>query len=922
MRFRLILPTLIYFASPLFAAEPTQEQVDHFEQKVRPILVEHCYSCHSEKSKKPKAGLRVDGRKHLLAGGDNGMSIVPGDAEKSLIIQAIRYKNIDLQMPPKAKLSDSAIRDLEQWVKAGAPWPNDESSIEKKSDFDLQKRMREHWAWKPILRPALPNQKADDAVDAFILEKLQAKNLKPAAPAEKLIWLRRVTFALIGLPPKPEEIASFIADDTPLSHEKVVDRLLASPHFGERWARHWLDLVRFAESRGHEFEPDIPNAYQYRDYVVRAFNVDLPYNQFVHEHLAGDLLKQPRVNAEGTNESLIGAGFWHLGEEVHSPVDIRQDQADRLDNRIDVLGKAFLGLTVACARCHDHKFDAITTKDYYALFGMLEGSNFRLARPDGWATNRAVAQQLAELRAKTHAEFLKATKWEVAKPEANVAFDTWQKTAIPLLDFSGAANAFLPDDVTYSTAPRAAGTLGIRMKAGQPVLHAEEYPAAVFDGFWQKLKLAPGSAKDTQALGRMNRAGFSIRTPTTTITKKNLYYLVRGGGMAFACVNGHTILAGPLHGKLLQNLPNSETYRWVRHDVTGYLGQRVDVEFTADPKTDFAIAGVWQSDDAPPPLPTAHAKIATPPDAKTLAAIAEKLASAEQELAAKVQWESRAVLTLWDGPGIDGKVFIRGNPRTEGEVVPRRSLEALAGADRIPHPSGTGRLELAMQFTDAKQNPFISRVVVNRIWHHLFGRGIVATTDNFGVLGEAPTHPELLDYLADEFVQNGWSFKKMIRRLVLTSTYRMSSESDAASDTADPTNALWHKFPIMRLEGEAIRDAILSVSGRLDAKLGGPSVPIHLTAFLDGRGRPGSGPIDGNGRRSIYLGVRRNFLSPFLLAFDTPIPFSTIGRRQVSNVPAQALILLNDPFVHQMSEVWAKALLAKPGSTDDRVKQM
>ncbi|HET6573746.1 MAG TPA: DUF1553 domain-containing protein, partial [Fimbriiglobus sp.] len=282
-------------------------------------------------------------------------------------------------------------------------------------------------------------------------------------------------------------------------------------------------------------------------------------------------------------------------------------------------------------------------------------------------------------------------------------------------------------------------------------------------------------------------------------------------------------------------------------------------------------------------------------------------------------WESRLAPALLDGTGVDEHVFVRGNPRTPGEVVPRRSLEALAGTGRLNHDRGSGRLELAKQFTDPKQNPFIARVAVNRVWHHLFGRGIVASTDNFGVLGEPPTHPELLDYLAGEFVRNGWSVKRLIRRLVLSSTFRMSSKAD--SDPADPTNQLLHHFRLKRLEGEAIRDAMLAVSGRLDRTIGGPPVPIRLTPFLDGRGRPkASGPLNGAGRRSLYLAVRRNFLSPMLLAFDTPIPFSTVGRRQVSNVPAQALILMNDPFVHQQAEVWAKRVLELPAG--ERVREM
>jgi len=300
-----------------------------------------------------------------------------------------------------------------------------------------------------------------------------------------------------------------------------------------------------------------------------------------------------------------------------------------------------------------------------------------------------------------------------------------------------------------------------------------------------------------------------------------------------------------------------------------------------------------------------------------------ELAAKEKELAEQVVWESHTALALWDGNGVESPVFIRGNPRTPGPLVPHRSLEAIHGTKRVPHTAGSGRLELARQWVDPKTNPFFTRVFVNRAWHHLFGRGLVASVDNFGLLGENPTHPELLDYLATEFAAGGFKLKPLLRRLVLTDAYRMSSTGSASADDADPANLLLHEFRVRRLDGESIRDAMLSVSGRLKQNdAGGPGTLIHLTPFLDGRGRPGSGAVDGGGRRSVYLAVRRNFLNPFFQAFDTPIPFSTVGRRQVSNVPAQSLILLNDPLVHQQADVWAKAILARPGTTDDKLKGM
>jgi hypothetical protein len=912
----LFLTAVLLPAGGALAADPTPQQLDQFERHVRPVLVEHCYSCHSSTAKKVKGGLRVDGRQFLLDGGDNGPAVVPGKPAESKLIEAVRYANTDLQMPPKGKLPDAAIRALEQWVKDGAAWPAEAAKAAKADAFDLAKRKADHWAWAPLSPPLRIGEGAGGwgrQVDSFLRAKLTAKGLTPAPPADKLTLLRRVTFALTGLPPTPAEIAAFQKDDSPQAFEKVVDRLLASPAFGERWGRHWLDLVRYAESRGHEFEPDIPNAYQYRDYVVRALNADVPYNRFVLEHLAGDVLPDPRLGKDGANESAIGPGFWHLGEEVHSPVDIRQDQADRFDNRIDVATKAFLGLTVSCARCHDHKFDAISTKDYYALFGLLEAATYRQVRIDGWKPNREVAAELAKLRAE-RLGLLERQAVSLRKPAGTRhPLPTSAKVVIDYANLK--PGEWLPDDVTFGPGPVKAESVRV---AGDQVA-VEPVAAAVFDSFWANLKLAPHTATDYGPLGKLPRAGFTIRTPSFVLEKKKLHYLVRGGGMAYAAVAQHAVLGGPLHQSLVLPFKNADEYRWVSHDVSGYVGQRLHAELTADPRTPFAVAAVLQSDDPPPAVPFDQPK---PQRVEEASGPLAELAAKEKELSAKVVWESRLALSMWDGPAVDSPVFVRGNPRTPGPVAPHRSLEALAGPDRIKHDGGSGRLELAKQWVDPKQNPLIARVAVNRVWHHLFGRGLVPSTDNFGVLGEASTHPELLDFLANQFVADGWSVKRLIRALVLTDAYRMSSAGTPAADDADPTNALLHKFRVKRLEGEAIRDAMLSVSGRLDRTGGGPSVHIHLTPFLDGRGKPASGPIDGNGRRSLYLAVRRNFLSPFLLAFDTPIPFSTVGRRQVSNVPAQALILMNDPFVHGQAARWGREVAKQPGTVAERVNGM
>ncbi|MFP6900338.1 MAG: DUF1549 domain-containing protein, partial [Opitutales bacterium] len=402
--------SLLAFSANWIAAKETfsTEDLAFFESKVRPLLAKRCYKCHSHKAKKLKGDLYLDSRKGALHGGDNGPALHPGDLSRSLLVQAIRYRNADLQMPPKTKLSAREIETLERWVSIGAPWPDEPEPTggQAEKEFDLAGRKASHWSWKPVKLPTLPAVKDNDwgklPIDRFILAGLEQVGLSPAKPADPRTLLRRITFDLRGMPPSPQEVQAFVEDNSPDAYEKVVDRLLDSPQYGEKWARHWMDLFRYAESRGHEFDYDTPNAFRYRDYLIRAINADLPYDQFVTEHVAGDLLEKPRLHPEtGANESVLATGFWFLGEWIHSPVDTRQDEADRFDNMLGVFSKGFLGLTVACARCHDHKFDAISTKDFYALQGYLQSSGYRQVRYESMVDNERVSRELDELERTT-----------------------------------------------------------------------------------------------------------------------------------------------------------------------------------------------------------------------------------------------------------------------------------------------------------------------------------------------------------------------------------------------------------------------------------------------------------------------------------------------------------------------------------------
>jgi len=1037
---------------------------EFFEKRIRPLLVEKCFKCHSAESEKLKGGLRLDSREAMLKGGDTGPAVVPGEPARSLLIKAVSYEHTDLQMPPKAKLPARELSDLASWVTSGAPWPAAKPAMgagasAKKDGFDLQKRRASHWAWQPVRATALPKVKQRDwpatTVDQFVLAKLEAANLKPATSAGARALIRRLSFDLVGLPPTPAQAEAFAAStggtDRPNKpYESVVDELLASPAFGERWARHWLDLVRYAETRGHEFEPIIPNAWQYRDYVIRALNADVPYDRFVTEHIAGDLVPQPRLNpGNGANESLLGTGFWFLGEEVHSPVDIRQDECDRLDNRVDVMTKTFLGLTVSCARCHDHKFDAISQRDYYALVGFLISSNYRQARFETIEHHRAIAHELDKLRtsesprlmtelavalrpaAESAAQNLLAVRR--AAPAEREAGNTWPRelsaaksdrahplhafAALPpgaddpsrfrseaatflqsftnrpgaasgpedgiIADFTRvAAQDWFQDGFSFGLRPARAGELRFGADGVQPLLGVLTHAGAWRDEAWKQLKVT-ATERDDAKLGQWDRSEQTLRTPEFTLTGGRLWYLVKGPGRAYSPVDSHLIVHGPLHGATLKEWKTGATeWQWVEHRLDAYKGHRAHVEFSPVGTNDLAIAMVLQQESQPSapgtnPLvaslladaacdsATALANglqalflralgrmessaLATDPEAAALAPFADLLvrnvhsfcpvgsarrtrldaalrpfATRQAELAKSIKPNSATAPAIMDGNGVSEFLLVRGQPRTPAAPVPRRFLEAIAGARQPDYGAGSGRLQLAQQITDPS-NPLTARVIVNRVWHHLFGRGIVPTVDNFGALGQAPSHPELLDHLADRFVTvHRWSLKQLIRELVLSRAYQMSSEPvDARAEAADPANALLHRANLRRLEAEVIRDSILAVSGRLDPKQGGPSVPVHLTAFMEGRGRPAqSGPPDGDGRRSIYIAVRRNFLSPMMLAFDAPIPFTTIGRRNVSNVPAQALILMNDPFVVQQAQVWAKRVLAAPtASTAERVR--
>ncbi len=930
------------------AQEPVN--AEFFERKIRPILSARCVSCHGPDIQ--QGNLRLDGAAALKKGGSRGAAL----PANGTLLKAVSYTNASLLMPPSGKLPAGEIALLEQWVKGGAPLPNlpppaPNNAGAKKPSFDLTKR-RQHWAYVPVKRQLEPPMEKS-GIDAFVLAKLQKSGLSQAPEADKRTLIRRVTFDLTGLPPTPQEIAAFLADKSPGAYEKLVEKLLASPAYGERWARHWLDLVRYGESMGHELDFDIPEAFQYRDYVIRALNADVPYDKFITEHLAGDLLPAPRYDKiTGRNESLTATGFVWLGEGKHSPVDIKQEQADHIDNQIDVIGKAFLGQTLACARCHDHKFDPIPTKDYYGLYGMLRSSRFQLTSSDGPTTFGKPAEAISRIRTGVDKRSLSDT-WK-----ASLAALPDEKLKAELLGLnkkSGGASDFPLERWTPSGA--AMQTL---VKPGELILSGDPQKPV--------LELAPRLSANSALNGR--RMEGALRSPTFTIDKDYILVNVAGQrGRLRIIVESFQVIRDPLYGFLGHTIDNPEP-QWRTIDLRMVKGRRAYVELSDSARDNFSNGNlsdlskghdgwircegaVLSNSDAP--LGEGNPLAAQPVDAvkqalnstlehwasnaltssdtpalealdillrkgvldcKPLADTSAKIAAIEETIPAPTR-----ILAMADGDGEDENVFLRGNHKAAGPVAPRLQL-ALCGTENTPVSgvTGSGRLELARRIT-SPQHPLTARVIVNRLWHHHFGRGIVATTDDFGHMGQLPTHPELLDYLASELVAKNWSLKAMHKLILTSATYKQRSDilPTATATKLDPTNKLLWRMNVRRLEGEAIRDSLLALSGRLDSTLYGAPVNTYLTEFSEGRGKPGQGPLDGNGRRSIYLSVRRNFLSPWLQSFDFPTPFTCIGRRSVSNVPAQALALMNGPFVRQQAEVWADRLLKEhPTATPEQ----
>jgi hypothetical protein len=1015
------------------------ERREFFETKVRPVLAAHCYACHG--ARKQQGGLRVDWRGGLLEGGDSGPAVEPGQPDESLLVRVVEHAEPGMEMPKKApRLPERVARDLRAWVAAGAFDPRDRAPSAEESDrVEWQAKLaerRDWWSLRPVARPAVPEPRgagwANGPVDRFVLARLEAAGLGPAPPADRAVLARRLAFVLTGLPPAPDDLRAFLDDPAPDAYERLAERLLASPRFGERWARHWMDVVRYGDTYGYEWDIPAKGAWRYRDYLVRAFNADVPFDELVREQVAGDLLPRPRADAAGRlNESLAGPMFFQLGEKRHGDSAMFEGiHQEMLHNKIDAFSKAFLGLTVGCARCHDHKLDPVSQRDYYALAGALMSPRWVTRTLDTPDRNAAALDELRGLKrplrealaawwldaaSKWPDELLAADAWRKAVAAAGaeppwehplrawvavskIGHDgddfaaAWSKLAASyaeearrraehnarsfrvVADFSrGVPPGWSADGVGFRDGPVRAGDFTVALEGTAAV--GGLLPGGLFT---HALSPRLNGALRTPYLDRFAEPQVSLETCGGSFSAERVVidnaflterqtYLDRREPAWSTSPTFHELTVRRAYIELATKSSNPNFPPRVG------LGGACSEAQVADPRSWLGVtrAVVHKEAGAPRDELSRFHSLFEGPAPPTRADAARKYADwwraalgrwgrdeANDDDVRSINWLLAQGLlpNRSDGPapprvrelvaayrsaerqvldpetvngmadleeGDDYRLNVRGEYDRLGPAVPRGYLAVLSG-ERSPvefRDRRSGRIELAERAASA-DNPLTARVYVNRVWQWVFGAGLVATPDDFGRLGERPTHPELLDYLAAQFVERGWSTKGLVRDLVRSATFRQGGTASPRAREVDPADKLLHHFPLRRLEAEEVRDAVLAASGRLDGRLYGPPVDPHR-AKEDPEKRLFSGPLDGLGRRSLY--VKLTIMEPprFLATFNQPPPKIPTGRRDVTSVPAQALALLNDPFVLGQARVWGERVATEPGrSVDARLTAM
>ncbi|NBU40082.1 MAG: DUF1549 domain-containing protein [Planctomycetia bacterium] len=934
------------------AAAPTPEQITFFESKIRPVLVEHCYQCHSAealRSGRLKANLQVDSREGMHKGGESGAAVVPGRRDESLLLAAIRYDGFE--MPPTGRLPDTVIADFETWIDMGAPDPRDEpaaSTEERTIDVEAGRR---HWSYRR-LAPVSPPRVEHDAwprndIDRFILARQESAGIAPNEEAAKETLLRRVTFDLTGLPPTVEELEAFLADTSGDAYDRVVDRLLASPRHGERWARHWLDAVRYGESGGYEFDGDRPGAHHYRDWVIKALNADMPYDEFLRMQVAGDLLEPGNYDATAATGFLVAGPY--PGQVTAKTVEpIRYDQ---LDDMAQALGASVLGMTIGCARCHDHKYDPIGHRDYYALIACLgkavqrevdidpDPSTTKRNR-DAWLAERAPVSAAAdrfevEVLPTRLARWLaveapvqQAAAWLVLEPQTMKASSaTLAREADDAVVASGKLQANDTYTLTFTTHQR--DLAGLRLEAlardrsdgKEPIVGPGISPEGGFRLSTVKVTAAPLVAGPGRAAvtPKLSAVAASFEDPGAELAKAVDADAATGWStsgrpgasqsaiLAFDApvgFEGGTMLTvelkfeGTAHGFAAVRIAASaepaaaglagraapQAAREVATLVDAARGSGTDATATRAPdllrwfsRLDAEAAGVYAA------LATVDAKEPKPNLLRVYSATNGAWVISGNSQGVKSGSEDVFVLARGEVNRKKGKAAAGFVLATVADDEAERQWLAASGDAPPPDP----RLGLATILTDVPRGagPLAARVIVNRLWHHHFGRGIVGTPNDLGTQGDAPTHPELLEWLANRLVEDGWRLKSIHRLIVTSAAYRQAGTVDAARLAKDPDNALlWHRRP-SRLEGEAIRDAVLAVAGILDLSMYG-------RAGLDANSR----------RRSVYLNVKRSQPVGFLQVFDQPEPLQPVGARAAATVPTQALALMNSQLVRTAAE--------------------
>src|SRR5579883_306471 len=880
----LFTPTSIDAADPTPAAKPLDPQaVEFFEKKIRPVLTQHCASCHSAeaaKNKKIKGALYLDTRDGILKGGDSGPALVPGKPAESLLLKTLKYDG-DVQMPPKGKLPDAVIKDFEKWIAMGAPDPRGVSSGTAKRQVGLTiEEGRKFWAYKLPVQPTIPevrNTKYEprNEIDAFILAALETKGLKPAREADRATLIRRLYYDLIGLPPSPEEVDAFVNDTDAKAYEKLVDKLLASPQFGERWGRHWLDIARYAESvtlRGFVFK----EAWRYRDYVIDSFNRDVPFDRFVREQIAGDLL--PAASPAERSRQLVATTYLMLGNTNLEEQDKAALRMDVVDEQLDVIAKGFLAQTVTCARCHDHKFDPIPTRDYYAIAGILRNAKaMEHANVSQWIEVPLPSDPATEAAVQKHNEAVAALQAKLAAAKKlagpNIASGVLAVKDVPGIVVDDAQAKKVGEWMVSSFNKTYIGTGYIHDKdegKGEKTLTFQ--PEVVPPGKYEvRLAYSPGGNRaDNVPVHVFSADG---EKTISVDMKKN------------PPIDGRFISLGEYRfekdGFAYVLVSNEGTKGHVCPDAVVFLS--LDKKDKKEKKDDKK----------------------TPPKSNPTQTDVDTVKSFEAELKklqASGPKRDMAMSVLEEKVIDDTHVHVRGNVHNLGERAPRGFLTvALYGTPPAIPKNQSGRAELA-EWIVSRDNPLTARVMANRVWHWLFGVGLVRTTDNFGTTGELPSNQELLDHLAIKF-QADWSVKALIRYIVLSRTYRQNTTGDAATLTADPENRLFGRANRRRLEAECIRDTMLAVSGELDLTRGGLSFPATLASDY---GYKANSP-----RRSVYLPVFRNAMPEMLEVFDAADPSTVTGKRNSGTVAPQALFMMNHPFVLKQSELAATRLLGE-----------